>query len=82
MTSHFVRLVILAYHGSTTVNNRTFGSGNKKRHKVADAIGVLEGNAGDLRVGLPLQSAHQGGRFVHEPLRLNAFIAAPSANAQ
>jgi uncharacterized protein YbcC (UPF0753/DUF2309 family) len=28
-------------------------------------------------VGLPLQSVHDGTRFVHEPLRLNVFFAAP-----
>ena len=40
-------------------------------------LGVLEGNAGDLRLGLPWQSVHDGRRFVHEPLRLNVFIEAP-----
>jgi uncharacterized protein YbcC (UPF0753/DUF2309 family) len=38
---------------------------------------VLEGNAGDLKGGLPLQSVSDGSRFVHEPLRLNVFIEAP-----
>ena len=38
---------------------------------------MLEGNAGDLKVGLPWQSVHDGTRFVHEPLRLNVFIEAP-----
>ena len=37
----------------------------------------MEGIAGDLRVGLPLQSVHDGSRFVHEPMRLNVFLAAP-----
>jgi uncharacterized protein YbcC (UPF0753/DUF2309 family) len=66
----------LQYFGST-VNNRAFGSGNKVLHNVAGSIAVLEGNAGDLKIGLPLQSVHDGERFVHEPLRLNVFIAAP-----
>ena len=66
----------LQYYGST-VNNRVFGSGNKVLHNVVGTIGVLEGNAGDLKVGLPWQSVHDGKRFVHEPLRLNVFIAAP-----
>lgn len=68
----------LQYFGSTT-NNRTFGSGNKTLHNVVGQIGVLEGNGGDLRTGLPLQSVHDGMRFVHEPLRLNVFIHAPEA---
>jgi uncharacterized protein YbcC (UPF0753/DUF2309 family) len=66
----------LQYYGST-VNNRVFGAGNKVLHNVTGTIGVLEGNAGDLRPGLPWQSVHDGNRFVHEPLRLNVFIAAP-----
>jgi hypothetical protein len=66
----------LQYYGST-VNNRVFGSGNKVLHNVSGVIGVLEGYAGDLKVGLPWQSVHDGERFVHEPLRLNVMIEAP-----
>ncbi|MCG6943694.1 MAG: DUF2309 domain-containing protein [Thiohalocapsa sp.] len=69
----------LQYYGSTT-DNRRFGSGNKVLHNVVGgAIGVLEGNAGDLRVGLALQSLHDGKRWMHEPMRLSAFLAAPQA---
>jgi uncharacterized protein YbcC (UPF0753/DUF2309 family) len=68
----------LQYYGST-VNNRVFGCGNKVLHNVVGQLGVLEGNAGDLKVGLPWQSVHDGKRFVHEPLRLNVFIEAPEA---
>ncbi len=68
----------LQYYGST-VNNRAFGSGNKALHNVVGTLGVLEGNAGDLKTGLPWQSVHDGTRFIHEPLRLNVFIAAPIA---
>jgi uncharacterized protein YbcC (UPF0753/DUF2309 family) len=66
----------LQYYGST-VNNRAFGAGNKVLHNVTGTIGVLEGNAGDLKTGLPWQSVHDGTRFIHQPLRLNVFIAAP-----
>ncbi|MGD8932526.1 MAG: DUF2309 domain-containing protein, partial [Chromatiales bacterium] len=67
----------MQYYGSV-VDNDTFGSGNKVLHNiVGGAIGVLEGNGGDLRVGLPLQSLHDGKRWVHEPLRLSVFIEAP-----
>jgi uncharacterized protein YbcC (UPF0753/DUF2309 family) len=66
----------LQYFGST-VNNRAFGSGNKVLHNVVGTIGVLEGNGGDLRTGLPWQSVHDGSRFVHEPVRLSVFIDAP-----
>jgi uncharacterized protein YbcC (UPF0753/DUF2309 family) len=67
----------LQYYGSTT-DNRRFGSGNKVLHNVVGgAIGVLEGNAGDLRVGLPIQSVHDGKRWMHEPMRLSVFLEAP-----
>lgn len=69
----------MQYYGST-VDNARFGSGNKVLHNVVGgAIGVLEGNGGDLRVGLPLQSLHDGARWVHEPLRLSVFIEAPES---
>lgn len=66
----------LQYFGST-VNNRVFGAGNKVLHNVTGTVGVLEGNAGDLKAGLPWQSVHDGTRFVHEPMRLNVLIEAP-----
>ncbi len=66
----------LQYYGSV-VNNKAFGSGNKVLHNVVGTLGVLEGNAGDLRTGLPWQSVHDGKRLMHEPLRLNVFIEAP-----
>jgi uncharacterized protein YbcC (UPF0753/DUF2309 family) len=68
----------LQYYGST-VNNRAFGSGNKVLHNVVGTLGVIEGNAGDLKTGLPWQSVHDGKRFIHEPLRLNVVIEAPEA---
>ncbi|MEK8089542.1 DUF2309 domain-containing protein [Thermithiobacillus plumbiphilus] len=67
----------MQYYGSV-VDNQRFGSGNKVLHNVVGgAIGVLEGNGGDLRIGLPLQSLHDGKGWVHEPLRLSVFIEAP-----
>ena len=70
--------ISLQYYGAT-VDNRVFGSGNKVLHNVVGLLGVLEGSGGDLRVGLPLQSVHDGTRFVHEPLRLSVVIEAPTA---
>jgi uncharacterized protein YbcC (UPF0753/DUF2309 family) len=68
----------MQYYGSV-VDNETFGSGNKVLHNiVGGAIGVLEGNGGDLRVGLPMQSLHNGKQWMHEPLRLSVFIEAPT----
>ena len=61
----------------STVAPRFYGSGNKALHNLVNESGVFEGNGGDLRVGLPLQSVHDGEKFVHEPLRLSVLIAAP-----
>lgn len=66
----------LQYYGST-VDNQRFGSGNKVLHNVVGTLGVLEGNGGDLRAGLPWQSVHDGETYVHEPLRLSVVIEAP-----
>jgi uncharacterized protein YbcC (UPF0753/DUF2309 family) len=66
----------LQYYGST-VNNQLFGSGNKVLHNVVGAFGVWEGNGGDLRTGLPIQSLHDGARWMHEPLRLQVVLDAP-----
>ena len=68
----------LQYYGST-VDNLRQGSGNKVLHNVVGGlVGVLEGNGGDLRVGLSMQSLHDGEQWRHEPLRLSAFIEAPT----
>lgn len=66
----------LQYYASTTDNVR-LGSGNKTLHNVTGGIGVLEGSAGDLRIGLPLQSVHDGKNYQHLPQRLNVIIEAP-----
>ncbi len=62
---------------ASTVDNRAFGAGDKVLHNVAAGLGVVEGNGGDLRVGLPIQSVHDGKEFCHRPSRLTATIAAP-----
>jgi uncharacterized protein YbcC (UPF0753/DUF2309 family) len=68
----------LQYYGST-VDHAHLGAGNKVLHNVVGGrIGVLEGNGGDLRLGLSLQSLHDGSRWMHEPLRLSVFIEAPA----
>ncbi|TCT11593.1 hypothetical protein EDC22_104356 [Tepidamorphus gemmatus] len=68
--------ISLQYYGST-VAPETFGSGNKLLHNVVGGIGVLEGNGGSMRAGLPWQSVHDGERYVHEPVRLTVCIEAP-----
>jgi len=61
---------------ASSVDNRTYGSGNKAIHNVVGQFGVLQGNGGDLMTGLPWQSVHDGERFQHEPLRLLVVIEA------
>ncbi len=65
----------LQYYAST-VDNKLYGSGNKTIHNVVGKLGVWQGNGGDLQTGLPLQSLHDGNRWVHEPLRLSVFLEA------
>jgi len=68
--------ISLQYYGSTVAPD-VFGGGNKLLHNVVGGIGVVEGNGGPLRVGLPWQSVHDGERHAHEPLRLSVCIEAP-----
>ncbi|MCC1495683.1 YbcC family protein [Alcanivorax sp. 1008] len=69
----------MQYNASVTSPGK-FGSGNKVLHNVVGGnLGVFEGNGGDLRIGLPLQSLHDGKQWIHQPLRLSVFIAAPEA---
>lgn len=70
----------MQYYAST-VDNRLYGSGNKVLHNVVGGrLGVFEGNGGDLRIGLPLQSLHDGHTLRHTPLRLSVFIEAPQGS--
>ena len=63
----------LQYYGSR-LNPEALAAGDKTIHQVVAGIGVIEGNAGDLRNGLPLQSIHDGEKFVHEPRRLTVVV--------
>ncbi|MCP5501136.1 MAG: DUF2309 domain-containing protein [Leptospiraceae bacterium] len=66
----------MQYYASS-VNNDYFGSGNKTIHNLIGKFAVMLGNSGDIRVGLPFQSVHDGNSLYHKPVRLNAIIAAP-----
>jgi hypothetical protein len=69
----------MQYYASV-VDNFKYGSGNKVLHNVVGGrLGVFEGNGGDLRIGLPMQSLHDGSQWQHTPLRLSVFIEAPQA---
>ena len=76
IVAHWINM---QYNASVTEPLK-FGSGNKVLHNVVGGnLGVFEGNGGDLRIGLPLQSVHDGERWMHEPLRLSVYIQAPEA---
>ena len=66
----------LQYYGST-VAPEAFGGGNKLIHNVVGGIGVVQGNGGILRPGLPWQTLHDGDTLMHDPLRLSVMIEAP-----
>ncbi|MCZ8369750.1 MAG: DUF2309 domain-containing protein [Porphyrobacter sp.] len=68
--------ISLQYYGSS-VAPEMFGGGNKLIHNVVGGIGVIEGNGGRLRAGLPWQAVHDGEALQHEPLRLSVMIEAP-----
>ncbi|WP_299734424.1 YbcC family protein [uncultured Roseobacter sp.] len=68
--------ISLQYYGSVVAPG-LFGAGNKLLHNVTGGIGVVEGNGGVLRAGLPWQSVHDGKTFAHDPLRLSVCIEAP-----
>ena len=68
--------ISLQYYGSS-VAPEAFGGGNKLIHNVVGGIGVVQGNGGVLRPGLPWQAVHDGEALAHEPLRLSVMIEAP-----
>jgi uncharacterized protein YbcC (UPF0753/DUF2309 family) len=75
VVAHWINMQYFA----STVDNTRWGSGNKVLHNVVGGnIGVFEGNGGDLRIGLPMQSIHNGENWVHSPLRLSVWVEAPA----
>jgi uncharacterized protein YbcC (UPF0753/DUF2309 family) len=73
IVAHWINM---QYYAST-VDNQHFGSGNKTIHNVVGRFGILSGNGGDLKSGLPWQSLHTGEAYQHLPVRLQVVIAAP-----
>lgn len=68
--------ISLQYYGSAVAPS-VFGGGNKLIHNVTGGIGVVEGNGGTLRAGLPWQAVHDGTDLAHAPLRLSVMVEAP-----
>jgi uncharacterized protein YbcC (UPF0753/DUF2309 family) len=62
----------------STVDNNTYGGGTKITHNITGKFGVVQGNGGDLKMGLPLQSLFgSDDDMYHQPLRLTVMIQAP-----
>ena len=62
----------------STVDNNKFGGGSKTTHNITGKFGVVQGNGGDLKIGLPLQSVNKSeNEMYHKPLRLSVVIQAP-----
>ncbi len=67
----------------STVDNDQFGGGTKITHNVIGKFGVVQGNGGDLKSGLPLQSVNSGDEeMFHQPLRLSVIIQSPLARIE
>ncbi|WP_299012368.1 DUF2309 domain-containing protein [uncultured Polaribacter sp.] len=63
-----------------TVDNNIYGGGSKITHNITGKFGVVQGNGGDLKMGLPLQSLYGSDETMyHQPLRLSVMIQAPIA---
>ena len=64
----------------STVDNNVFGGGSKITHNITGKFGVVQGNGGDIKMGLPLQSLNKTDvEMYHQPLRLSVMIQAPVA---
>lgn len=62
----------------STVDNTIYGGGTKITHNITGKFGVVQGNGGDLKMGLPLQSLFKSDvDMYHQPLRLTVMIQAP-----
>lgn len=74
LVTHWINM----QYNTSVMDNELYGSGNKVLHNVVGGnIGVFEGNGGDLRIGLPMQSLHDGKRWMHDTLRLSVYLSAP-----
>ena len=67
----------------STLDNQRYGSGDKVTQNVLGGIGVIQGNGGDLRIGLPRQSLFtDAGAPYHVPQRLLTVVLAPLARVE
>ncbi|HMQ25011.1 MAG TPA: Na-translocating system protein MpsB [Acidimicrobiales bacterium] len=67
---------INAQYYFSSVDPDVFGAGDKALHNPVAGVGVLTGEGGDLRLGLPWQWVAGADGLVHEPLRLLVVVEA------
>lgn len=61
-----------------TVDNEKFGSGTKTIHNITGQFGAVQGNGGDLKMGLPWESLYSSeNKPYHTPIRLSVIVQAP-----
>lgn len=66
-----------------TVDNDLFGGGTKVTQNITGKFGVVQGNGGDLKSGLPLESLQQDDYLLqHLPLRLTVLVIAPKSRVE
>ncbi|UWX55666.1 DUF2309 domain-containing protein [Maribacter litopenaei] len=69
---------INSHYYFATVDNDAFGAGTKTTHNITGKFGVVQGNGGDLKRGLPWESLYnEKDTPYHPPLRLTVVINAP-----
>lgn len=73
---------INAQYYFATTDPDVLGAGDKTLHNVIGDIGVLQGHAGDLQLGLPWQSLAAGDELYHEPMRALYIVQAPRERVQ
>ena len=56
-----------------TINTLLAAASGYARIERAEKLGI----GGDLRIGLFMQSLHNGQEWMHQPLRLSVYIVAP-----
>lgn len=67
----------------SSVDNDRFGGGTKTTLNVTGKFGVVQGNGGDLKFGLPLESLQEDDHILHHlPLRLTVLIQAPVSRVE
>ncbi len=74
---------INSHYYFSTVDNKVYGSGSKVTQNPKGKYGVIQGNGGDLKFGLPLESVfrdHDDPQ--HRPLRLTVVVYAPFEKVQ